>query len=292
MKNYNTIVIAGGGMKGFAILGVLQYLYQYHILKNIKKYIGTSVGSMLSVLMILEYQPVEISLYLLKSPYLKKFTICNIFNGMNGKGVINFDYFEIILKELILKKIDKIPTFQELYEKYPIEINMITFNYSLNKEELLSRHTTPNLNIVEAMRMSSNVPFLFGNYKNGDYFYFDGFITNIFPIDKIDKDNDIVLGISTLQDRWKKETNTLKLNNLKIIWNLFLLPFFKIQRVSCNDFIEHCDVINITSNLGSFFDVSLNTTKILDFFSNGYSIAKDSLFFATSDLKTTTFNKK
>ena len=46
MKNYNTIVIAGGGMKGFAILGVLQYLYQCKLLKNIKKYIGTSVGGM------------------------------------------------------------------------------------------------------------------------------------------------------------------------------------------------------------------------------------------------------
>lgn len=285
MKNYNTIVIAGGGMKGFAILGVLQYLYQYQFLKNIKKYIGTSVGSMLSVLMILEYQPIEISLYLSRSPHFKKFINCSIYNGIHGKGIINFDYFEIILKELILKKIEKIPTFQELYEEYPVEISMITFNYSLNKEELLSRKTTPNLNILEAMRMSSNVPFLFGNYKNGDYFYFDGFITNIFPIDKIDKENDIVLGISTLQDRWKKETDTLKLNSLKIIWNLFLLPFFKIQRVSCNDFIEYCDVINITSHLGSFFDISVNTTKILDFFSSGYSIAKNSPFFTNSDLK-------
>lgn len=280
MKNYNTIVIAGGGMKGFAILGTLQYLYQYKILNDIKKYIGTSVGSMLSLLMILEYQPVEISLYLTKSPEFKKFTVYNIFNGINGKGVINFDHFNIILKNLILRKMDHVPTFQELYKKYPIELIMVTFNYSLNKEEVLSRHTTPDLNVLDAIRMSSNVPFLFGNYKNGDYYYFDGFITNIFPIDKIDKHNDIVLGISTLQDRWKKENDDFKLNNFKIIWNLFLLPFFKIQRVTCNDYIEYCDVINITSHLGSFFDVTVSTTKILDFFSSGYSIAKESSFFS------------
>lgn len=292
MKNYNTIVIAGGGMKGFAILGVLQYLYQCKLLKNIKKYIGTSVGAMLSVLMVLEYQPVEISLHLSRSPEFKKFIVCNIYNGLHGKGVIDYDYFEIILKELILKKTDKVPTFQELYDKYPCEIYMITFNYSLNKEELLSRQTTPNLNILEAMRMSSNVPFLFGNYKNGDYFYFDGFITNIFPIDKIDTEKDVVLGISTLQDRWKKETDTTKLNTWKIAWNVFLLPFFKIQRVSCKDFMEHCDILYITSHLGSFFDISVNTTKILDFFSNGYSIAKNSPFFIKSDLKSETLYEK
>ena len=97
MKNYNTIVIAGGGMKGFAILGVLQYLYQSKLLKNIKKYIGTSVGALLSVLMVLEYQPIEISLHLSRSPEFKKFIVCNIYNGIHGKGVINYDYFETIL---------------------------------------------------------------------------------------------------------------------------------------------------------------------------------------------------
>lgn len=275
MKNYNTIVIAGGGMKGFTMLGTLQFLYQQNILKNIKKYIGTSIGSTLSLLMVLEFEPSEIILFMIQSPEFKKFTTYNIINGIHGRGFVDFENFNMIVKHLISKKLDFIPTFQQLYEKYPIELSMITFNYSLNKEESLSRHTTPDLNVLEAIRMSSNVPFLFGNYKNGDYFYFDGFITNIFPIDKIEKEKDVVLGISTLQDRWKSESDTTKLNNLKIIWNLFLLPFFKIQRVSCKDYIEYCDIINITSNLGSFFDINLTTSKILDFFSNGYTIAKN-----------------
>jgi predicted acylesterase/phospholipase RssA len=225
--------------------------------------------------MVLEFEPSEIILFMIQSPEFKKFTTYNIINGIHGRGFVDFENFNMIVKHLISKKLDFIPTFQQLYEKYPIELSMITFNYSLNKEESLSRHTTPDLNVLEAIRMSSNVPFLFGNYKNGDYFYFDGFITNIFPIDKIEKEKDVVLGISTLQDRWKSESDTTKLNNLKIIWNLFLLPFFKIQRVSCKDYIEYCDIINITSNLGSFFDINLTTSKILDFFSNGYTIAKN-----------------
>lgn len=280
MKKYNTMVLAGGGMKGFAMLGSLEFLYQKGILKNIKKYIGTSIGSVLSLMMIIGYRPTEVILYLIQSNNFKKFKIYNIMSGISGKGFVNYEYFNNVVSELILDKMEFIPTFQELYNVYPIDFEIITFNYSQQKEECLSKNTTPDLNILDALRMSSNVPFLFGHYKVGDSFYFDGFITNIFPIDKIDVKNDIVIGISTLQDRWKKETDDSKLTNLKIIWNLFFLPFFKLQRVSCKHYIDYCDVININSGLGSFFDININTKKILDFFSDGYFLTKESSFFS------------
>ena len=134
MKNYNTIVIAGGGMKGFTMLGTLQFLYQQNILQNIKKYIGTSIGSTLSLLMVLEFEPSEIILFMIQSQELKKFTTYNIIDGIHGRGFVDFENFNMIVKHLISKKLDFIPTFQQLYEKYPIELSMITFNYSLNKE--------------------------------------------------------------------------------------------------------------------------------------------------------------
>lgn len=279
MKNYNTIVIAGGGMKGFSMLGCLEFLYQENIFPNIKKYIGTSIGSVLCLLMILEYRPIEIIVHLIHSDDFKNFKRYNIMNGISGNGFIDYSYFQKIVSELILKKIGFIPTFKELYEKYPIELKMITFNYSLQKEECLSMSTTPDLNILDALRMSSNVPFLFGHFKSGEYFYFDGFITNIFPIDKINIQTDIVIGISTLQDRWKSESDPTKLTNLKIMWNLFLLPFFKVQQISSNDYLQYCSVINLYSELGSFFDVNISTSKILDLFSSGYLKTKESLFF-------------
>jgi len=279
MKNYNTIVIAGGGMKGFSMLGCLEFLYQENIVRNIKKYIGTSIGSVLCLLMILGYRPMEIILYLIHSDDFKNFKRYDIVNGISGNGFIDYTYFRRIVSNLILEKLGFIPTFKELYEKYPYELKMITFNYSLQQEECLSMSTTPDLNILDALRMSSNVPFLFGHFKSGDYFYFDGFITNIFPIDKIDTQTDIVLGISTLQDRWKSEPDPSKLTNLKIMWNLFLLPFFKVQQISSKNYLQYCNVINLYSDLGGFFDINITTSKILDLFSIGYIKAKESSFF-------------
>ena len=52
------LVISGGGIKGFVALGALQKLYDTKKLININKYCGTSVGAIISLLLIIGYKPV------------------------------------------------------------------------------------------------------------------------------------------------------------------------------------------------------------------------------------------
>lgn len=274
MKKYDTIVLSGGGMKGFTMLGTLQYLYQQGVLSNIKKYIGTSIGSIVSLMMIMDYEPSDVIIHFIQnSKQLELLKQYNIVSGIRGNGFVDYKHFEQLIKDLILKKMDKIPTLLELYKKFPIELQIITFNYSQNKEQVLSHKTTPNLSVLDAVRMSSNVPFLFSHFEYENNFYFDGFITNIFPIDKIDINEDVVLGIRFYRNRWKQNSSK-KIQNLKVLWNIFLLPFFKIQSISGQTFLEHCDVLNLDTEKDTFFNFNISSKIILDMFSNGYSNGK------------------
>ena len=56
-KIINTLCISGGGVKGISFLGALSYLLdKKHIdLNNIHTYIGSSVGSIISLLFVLGY---------------------------------------------------------------------------------------------------------------------------------------------------------------------------------------------------------------------------------------------
>ena len=71
MDEYNTLVLSGGGIKGLLILGALQYLYETGKLqkKNIRKYIGTSIGAIINVLLIIGYEPKEIVAHIVKSRF-------------------------------------------------------------------------------------------------------------------------------------------------------------------------------------------------------------------------------
>lgn len=270
---YDTLVLSGGGVKGFAMLGTLQYLEHQKKIKNIKKIIGTSIGSVIGYLYVLGYKPNEIIIECIQNDYFSKIEKVNIVKGIKGEGFLDFDFFYNILYKFTYDKIkeDKKLTFKDLYEINNIELIMLTFNYTNKCEEILSFKTTPDLFIVEAIRMTSNLPFVFGNFQYKDCYYFDGFISRNFPIHLIDIKNDIVFGICSFRDKWKDDK---ELKYWKIIWNLFFLPFFEIQSIKNEIYYKYCDIVNLDLDI-SLFGFYLSSKKVLDLFSIGYSKMKE-----------------
>ena len=64
-KDYNTMVICGGGAKGISLLGAIQYILHQNPTITIQKYIGTSIGAIMSILMAIGYEPYELILKIL-----------------------------------------------------------------------------------------------------------------------------------------------------------------------------------------------------------------------------------
>ena len=272
MKEYNTLILSGGGVKGFGMIGTLQYVKNKDRLKYIKKIIGTSIGSVIGYLIILGFEPSDIIIQCIQKNYFQKMERFRILRGIIGKGFLDFELFETILKDFTLQKLEKIPTFQELYDYNPIDFQVITYNYSKNREEILSNETTPNLSLLDALRMTSNIPFIFGHFQYKNDYYFDGFITSNFPIHLIKKEEDISLGICCLKNNWKEDKD---IKTWKVIWNLFILPFFKIQQMKNEPYLPYCDIISLSFDELSFLEFQLSNKEILDMFSVGYSMIKD-----------------
>ena len=127
MKKHNTLILSGGGVRGFGLLGSLQYLMLHKYLDNIDKFIGVSIGAILSIILIIGYEPTEIIIKFIQCNYFKQFGSYSIIQALKGNGFLSFEDFKKILEELILDKMDHIPTLDEIYSIFGKEFRCRTF---------------------------------------------------------------------------------------------------------------------------------------------------------------------
>ena len=280
-KKYNTLVLSGGGSKGIPMMGALQYLYDHEIIQEFDSFYGSSVGGILCVLTILGYTPRQIIIRLIQKNHLSDLPKYNIMNGFQGKGFLNFEKFRIILHDFIENKVHKIPTMKELYDLYGKSLKMIAFNYTLRKEEILCHETHPDLSVLDALRMTSNVPFVFENFHRNNHYYFDGFITSNFPICHCDMETDTIVGIDCIRGNWWEDDNEKEIDSFKIFWNLFILPFYNIQNQRNKVNIKDSTVFRLSLKDLSIFDFEFSNKRLLDVFSVGYTEMKE--FYQTKE---------
>jgi predicted acylesterase/phospholipase RssA len=202
----DTLILSGGGLKGFGFIGALKVLEENNIIKikNIKNYYANSVGSILSLLLAIGYNLNYLEEFILKFDFNKIIPQLDLSLLINNLGISNGNEIMIILQTMFLKK-TKINdmNFIDFYKKYKIKLHFITTNYTTGNEEILSPDITPNLSVLLAVRMSISIPFIFTPVLYNNNIYIDGFITNNFPIDKIDinKNNYIAIKVNNNYNR-------------------------------------------------------------------------------------------
>ena len=183
---YDTLVLSGGSVNGITTLGALQYMWDQHKLKNIKNYYGTSIGSAISYLLIIGYEPTEILLSMISEKLIDYFKKINVIDIANGNGGFSWGPIDEFLLELTLTKCEQPMSFEDIYKRYNVNLVCCTYNLSKQKVEILSYETHPTLLCTAAIRMSCNIPLLFPRYKYlGDY-YIDGGVVDNFPIGWVD----------------------------------------------------------------------------------------------------------
>lgn len=261
--NFDTLVLAGGGVKGFNILGSLFYLNKMGYLHNIRKYIGTSIGYIIIILLVCDYEPLEILTEFIKNKYMKRIKIVNFLQMVNGKGLINFDIISGIVTELLRKKnIDPKITLSELYNMKGLLIYGVTFNFTRLEEEIICHDTFPNLTILDAIRMTSNIPIVFDKFIYNNNIYFDGFISNNFAINLVSADDNVV-GVKFYKIRPINKNPSF----FDILNDIFFWSLDRLQKNKKN-YILHNIIIEI-DNYDSIFSFEVNNTQILDMFSDG-----------------------
>ena len=215
MKKYNTLVLSGGGLKGFSLLGALQYLIDddKNHLKYIKKFYGVSVGAIISLLLIMQYQPKDILSEFIANQCLGDVNI-NIYNGLFGKGFIDFNQLTSIFGKMVKNKMNTIPTLGKLCTDYNCEFKCLTYNFTEKCESIISNTTHPDMNLLDCIRITSNIPFIFDSFCYKQNLYYDGFLSCNFPLHLINIENDIAIALNIKTVKNDKEKLSSK-------WNLF-----------------------------------------------------------------------
>lgn len=278
-KQYDTLVLSGGITKGFGLVGSLQYLQDNRVLPHIQKFIGTSIGAIISYLVCIGYSPIEIMIISCQRKIFEKMANIDILNVMHGNGAVPFHVFQEILEKLTIEKIKKFITLSDLYTKYKKELVCCTYNLTLQKPEYISYKTHPDLNCLTALRMSANLPFFFETFEYDDYKYVDGGIADNFPISQV-AESDTALGICTknvLSADNKKEDDSLLSQFIQIL----TIPIGRIEDIQIAS-EESTDIIRIP--IPSYISTSLHlsNTEKFDLFSIGYETIKKFFQVATS----------
>jgi NTE family protein len=274
--DFDTLTLAGGSTKGIMILGALQYAQDNYLLNNVVNYIGTSVGAIIGYLLAIGYTPIEIMVYICCNQLLEKMLHFNIVAMINGHGASSFNNIQETLEKMTIQKIGFFPTLKDLKNKFGKTFICTTYNITEDKTEYLSHENYPELPCLTAIRMSSNLPLIFENYKYGNSLFTDGGISDNFPIDIGDKIGKKVLGISLVseQTNFSKEPN---INVLEFIYKLICIPISKIEEYKLKNISEKCKIVRLKDNKLKFFDFDINSKDKLELFSNGYQQMKEQM---------------
>lgn len=182
------LVIAGGGVKAYSSIGVLKYLEEKGISKNIKNILGVSSGSIIASLFALgcSYSRIiEIYDSINFVPYTVKYNnICTYYNIIFNKGIYDTKKFKIdvVEKVLYLACGDSEITFEQVLMRYGKFL--VIPGSCLNRREQHFYHIITNrtMKIKDAITISCCIPLVFTPVKwKGDTLVDGGVIEN-YPI--------------------------------------------------------------------------------------------------------------
>jgi len=189
MKIIKHLVLCGGGPIGLLEYGALKYLTHNNIINHsaIESIYATSVGSIIAFIYILNFDWAWIDDFFIKRPWEKLINISYsaYLNIFYDKGIVNKKIIINALKPLFLaKEINLTITLLEFYNLTNIEFNIYTCNLTSFKKEKLNHINTPNLELLDALYMSSSVPVMFVPLYITNCYYLDGGIFVNCPINE------------------------------------------------------------------------------------------------------------
>jgi predicted acylesterase/phospholipase RssA len=260
---YDTLCLSSGGIYGITYIGALDYLIEEKIieLKNIKNYVGTSIGALFLFFIIIGYTIKDINDIIINLNFTKLQTEISIENVLGDYGINNGSKFIYMMTFYLKKKlnIDDI-TFKELYSKYDKKFTVIGTNLSKGVEAIFDNINTPDMSVITAIRISISIPIIFTPVLYKGEYYVDGALTNVFPIDHCDQNKTISLNLPYSDFYENNNIFDIFLNSLKVV----------LKSVACkNKCLNPANMINIYSDKHSSFDFNITLDTKINFINIG-----------------------
>jgi predicted acylesterase/phospholipase RssA len=256
---FTKLVLSGGGSKGIAILGALTHIFESCDMKNITEYWGTSIGSLICVLLASGYTPYEI---------FHQFFIVEFETDKYNIKTIS----DHVIK-LINKKFGYVPTFSQFYTLTNKHVHIHGTNIDKMCGVTFNVTNSPDMCIVKAVEISCSIPFIFDKILyNGDY-YTDGSIVNDFPIDMADDGESDVLGIYI-----KYSSDNIGGEYFNWIYKMLYIPILELHKKRMESITSKCIVFELIVDNNGISDLFPNKNKKIELFSTGKKQAEEQLW--------------
>jgi predicted acylesterase/phospholipase RssA len=199
----HNIVLSGGGAKGLSYIGVFQYMEEHDMIKDIRRILGVSMGSIFGLFLTIKMKSMQMKNLVYKvSPTdcmdfnvdsLKIENIIEFFKTMsfdNGNKLVSF-----IRSCLRVKIGNPDATFADLHNYNP-DMDLIILGTELveSKRAYFSYLHTPDFPIAKAVCISCAIPFYFRPVLHEGHIYVDGGVSCNYPIDYFHDDIEHTLG--------------------------------------------------------------------------------------------------
>lgn len=271
-KSYDSLVLSGGGSKGVVHLGVLEFCWQMGYLQNITRYFGVSVGSIISLFLILDYTPYSIfQLFFNKGI----FNISGSFSAM-----IDIKSLGDRIIKLLNKKITRKTTFTDIYnltKKHLYIIGCLAGEISEietdDRMSIFSFLTTPDMPIIDAIEISCALPFIFTDKFYMNEKYIDGCFVNDLPIDVAYR----LYPDSRILAVWLKSDGKMEYGFLNDIYRIVTIPMVQMQLLRNatvdldNDSI---DLIEVSVSGTGFSNLSPERKEQVELWGHGFRKAE------------------
>ncbi len=289
------LVISGGGVKIIGALGVIKYLEEKKQLVDVKKYFGTSAGSILSLMLVLGFTSGEIIKFI-ETFDLSKIFIVNTDELFTTFNVCSSAKLEKVIKLFINFKLGKPSlsgvgtetseafchigtnyeniTMDELYAITNKVLTVTTVCLEKRVPIYITHKNFPNIPVWKAVLASCSIPLVFKPVEWEGLHYVDGALVDNFPLLRISPwEIPFTLGIQTCVDL---ESNFIPHNNPDFNIYHFIINIIKIVMESKTQ-IKSYNVISVKIDplvLNDFLDINLSQETKNKIITQGYTQAQ------------------
>lgn len=211
-SKYSKMAFEGGGVLGITYVPAISKLEEYGIIEGIKYYSGASIGGIFAAVMACggdskflnekfeNFKPDS----LLESPsglchWLSYFRLLSYFGIDSGSALEK--WLNNIFEELTGSSDI---TFSEAYDLTQKICIVNGTNINTLKTDYFSVGTTPDMKIVDALRITASYPGQFDPVKLLNNVYVDGGMSDNYPVRVLDKYPGEFIGIKLISDSEKK----------------------------------------------------------------------------------------